>query len=260
MRPNSELPGEFPRRSASRRAWPSGALLVALLLNCSASRQSEVSLKGDFATLRDRMVTEQLRSRDIRSRRVLEAMGRIPRHEFVPNSVRQLAYEDHPLSIGEGQTISQPYIVALMTQVADPLPDHRALEVGTGSGYQAAVLSELVKEVYTIEIVPSLARQATETLKRLGYHNVEVRLGDGYAGWPEKAPFDIILVTAAADRIPQPLLDQLAVGGRLVMPVGQVGGVQTLTLVIREKDGFKKRQITGVRFVPMTGKVRTPPN
>ncbi len=247
-------------RPENRIAWSSGALLLLLLLNCSASRQGAVPLKGDFEKLRERMVAEQLRARDIRSPRVLEAMGRVPRHEFVPNSAKGLAYEDHPLSIGEGQTISQPYIVALMTQVAEPLAQHRALEVGTGSGYQAAVLAELVAEVYTIEIVPSLAQQASETLQKLGYENVHVRHGDGYAGWPDKAPFDIILVTAAADRIPQPLLDQLADGGRLVMPVGQVGGIQTLTLVIREKDRFKKRQITGVRFVPMTGKVRTPPN
>ena len=202
------------------------------------------------------MVETQLESRDIQSERVLEAMKKVPRHLFMPESVRQYAYIDSPVPIDQGQTISQPYIVGLMTQTVDPKPGDRALEVGTGSGYQAAVLGELVQEVYTIEIIPDLAERAGKTLSDLGYDNVEVRQGDGYQGWPEKAPFDIILITAAPEKIPQPLIDQLAEGGRLVVPVGPQGEIQTLTLVTREKGEVKRTYITDVRFVPMTGEVQ----
>ncbi len=210
----------------------------------------------EFAQQREQMVETQLKSRDIQSERVLEAMKKVPRHLFMPESVRQYAYIDSPVPIGQKQTISQPYIVGLMTQTVDPKPGDRALEVGTGSGYQAAVLGELVQEVYTIEIILDLAERASKTLSELGYDNVEVRQGDGYQGWPEKAPFDIILVTAAPEIIPQPLIDQLAEGGRLVVPVGPQGEIQTLTLVTKEKGEVQRTHLTGVRFVPMTGEVQ----
>lgn len=210
----------------------------------------------DFAQQREQMVETQLESRDIQSERVLEAMKKVPRHLFMPASVRQYAYVDSPVPIGKGQTISQPYIVGLMTQTVDPKPGDRALEVGTGSGYQAAVLGELVQEVFSIEIIPDLAERAEKVLAESGYDNVEVRQGDGYQGWPEKAPFDIILITAAPEEIPQPLIDQLAEGGRLVVPVGPQGEIQTLTLVTREKGEVKRTYITDVRFVPMTGEVQ----
>jgi len=210
----------------------------------------------EFAQQREQMVETQLKSRDIRNERVLEAMKKVPRHLFMPASVRQYAYVDSPVPIGQRQTISQPYIVALMTQTVDPKPGDRSLEVGTGSGYQAAVLGELVQEVYTIEIIPDLAERAEKALADLGYDNVEVRQGDGYQGWPEKAPFDIILITAAPEEIPQPLIHQLAEGGRLVVPVGPQGEAQTLTLVTKEKGELKRAYITDVRFVPMTGEVQ----
>ncbi|MFB3906469.1 MAG: protein-L-isoaspartate(D-aspartate) O-methyltransferase, partial [Acidobacteriota bacterium] len=166
------------------------------------------------------MVEAQLKARGIHNPRVLKAMGKVPRHEFIPLRLREYAYYDSPLPIGDGQTISQPYIVALMTELAAPQRDDRVLEIGTGSGYQAAILAELAGEVYTVEILPSLAERAQATLERLNYKNVHVRAGDGYQGWPERAPFAAILVTAAAERIPQPLLNQLAENGKLIIPVG----------------------------------------
>jgi protein-L-isoaspartate(D-aspartate) O-methyltransferase len=179
-------------------------------------------------------------------------MGSVPRHLFVSEGSRNEAYDDHPLPIGHEQTISQPYIVALMTQLAQPKPGHRALDVGTGSGYQAAVLSLLCKEVYGIEIVPPLAEAARTRLAELGYANVTVRSGDGYRGWPEHAPFDVIIVAAAPDHVPQALVDQLAPGGRLVIPVG--GYTQHLTVIERQADGSIRRSgAVGVLFVPMTG-------
>ena len=185
---------------------------------------------------------------------VMAALERVPRHEFVPPELEELAYENRPLPIGHGQTISQPYIVALMTHLLALRPHHRVLEIGTGSGYQAAVLAELVAHVHTIEIVPPLARQATERLPRLGYGNVEVRLGDGYHGWPEAAPFEAIIVTAAANHVPPPLVAQLAPGGVLVIPVGGHFAVQMLLLVRKRADGEATvRQILPVRFVPLTG-------
>ena len=186
--------------------------------------------------------------------RVLAAIGRVPRHRLVPSGVRRLAYANQPLPIGHEQTISQPYIVALMTDLLRPEPGHRVLEVGTGSGYQAAVLAELVERVYTIEIVEPLARRAARDLRELGYENIEVRAGDGYLGWPEQAPFDGIIVTAAAPEIPPPLIEQLKPGGRLVMPVGPVGAIQSLILVEKRPDGrLRERRIIPVRFVPLTG-------
>lgn len=207
-------------------------------------------------SLRHAMVHSQIHARGIDNERVLAAMRKVPRHLFVPESVRDSAYEDRPLPIGEGQTISQPYIVALMTDLARPRAGERVLEIGTGSGYQAAVLAELGPEVYTIEIVEPLAARATDLLRSLSYAKVHTRVGDGYRGWPEKAPFDAIVVTAAPETIPQPLKDQLRVGGRLVIPVGASN--QELRLVTRTKDGFHEERVIPVRFVPMTGEAQRP--
>jgi protein-L-isoaspartate(D-aspartate) O-methyltransferase len=184
---------------------------------------------------------------------VMAAMGKVPRHRFVPWMQQSFAYENRPLPIGEGQTISQPYIVALMTDLLDPKPTDRVLEVGTGSGYQAAVLAELVAKVYTIEIVEPLAKRAMRTLEQLGYGNIEVRIGDGYNGWAAAAPFDSVIVTAAPPEIPKPLIDQLRPGGRMVIPVGGSRDVQDLLLVEKRSDGtaVTKRTLT-VRFVPLT--------
>jgi protein-L-isoaspartate(D-aspartate) O-methyltransferase len=206
---------------------------------------------------RRRMVEEQLRGRDIEDPRVLAAMGRVPRHLFVPAALRFRAYADHPLPIGNGQTISQPYIVALMTQLAEVEPDDVVLEIGTGSGYQAAVLSEIAKEVYTIEIVPDLAETAKARLAELGYRDVTVRTGDGYLGWKEKAPFDAILVTAAAPEVPPPLVEQLAPGAILVIPVGPQSQVQSLLRIQKAADGTTvTREILPVVFVPLVREPR----
>ncbi len=213
----------------------------------------------DFKSRRERMVKRQLQARDIHDPRVLAAMRDVPRHRFVPASQISQAYDDHPLAIGEGQTISQPYIVALMTQLVRPGESSKALEVGTGSGYQAAVLAGLVDQVYTIEIVPSLAEGAASLLAGLGLENVHVRQGDGYEGWPEQAPFDCILVTAAPREVPPPLLEQLAIGGRLVIPVGSTSMAQTLLVIERTKKGFKRTPVIPVRFVPMTGEAQQQP-
>jgi protein-L-isoaspartate(D-aspartate) O-methyltransferase len=199
---------------------------------------------------RDKMVREQMEARGVRDPRVLAAMRAVPRHEFMPEKVRAQAYEDRPLPIGEGQTISQPYIVALMSELLDLAEGERVLEVGTGSGYQAAVLAELGVEVYSIEIVEPLARRAAEDLKRLGYP-VNLRIGDGYRGWPEAAPFNGIIVTAAPDHVPKPLVEQLALGGRLVIPVGSFS--QELVVLRKEEDGLHRESVADVRFVPMTG-------
>jgi protein-L-isoaspartate(D-aspartate) O-methyltransferase len=206
----------------------------------------------DRAAERAEMVARQIEDRGVNNKQVLAALRKVPRHEFVPDSEKRHAYRDTPLPIGEGQTISQPYIVALMTELAQPDPSDRVLEVGTGSGYQAAVLAEIVEHVYTIEIEPTLAERAAEVLRRLGYSNVTVRAGDGYVGWEEHAPFDIIVVTAAPDHIPQPLLDQLKPGGRMVAPVGPVFSTQELRVF--EKDATGKviaKNVTPVRFVPL---------
>ena len=198
-----------------------------------------------------RMVDDQLLTRDITEPRVISAMRRVPRDRFVPPDQSARAYEDRPLPIGYRQTISQPYIVAYMTQALRLTPDAKVLEVGTGSGYQAAVLAELAATVHTIEIVPELANRARDTLTELGYTNVQVRQGDGYAGWPEEAPFDAIMVTAAPDHVPQPLVDQLALGGRLIIPIGQ--DRQTLTILTRAENGVGRETTLPVLFVPMTG-------
>jgi protein-L-isoaspartate(D-aspartate) O-methyltransferase len=197
------------------------------------------------------MVREQIAGRGIEDPRVLAALSRVPRHELVPEDVRAHAYEDRPLPIGHGQTISQPFVVAYMTEQLRLRGGERVLEIGTGSGYQAAVLAEIAGEVFSIEIVAPLGERARADLKRLGYKNVHVRIGDGYRGWPEQAPFDAIIVTAAPGHVPQPLIDQLAVGGRLVLPVGSFD--QELLRIERHADGIREERLIDVRFVPMRG-------
>lgn len=221
----------------------------------SAPKPPFLPQRIDFEQALKRMVADQIRARGIQNTRVLEAMSTVPRHEFVGEEYRSMAYEDRPLPTSRGQTISQPYIVALMTELADPKPEHRVLEIGTGSGYQAAVLAGLVRDVYTIELVPELARTAAERLNRLGYKNVHVRDGDGYLGWPEHAPFDSILVTAGATEIPRPLIEQLRPGGRMIIPVGDTSAVQTLQIVERDEQGnVRVRNSIPVRFVPLLRK------
>jgi len=224
------------------------ALVGLVLLVCGGARVCHSS-PPDWAALREEMVKHQIEARGVASPRVLEAMRRVPRHRFVPEAVRGSAYQDHPLSIGHRQTISQPYIVAVMTELLDPQPGDRVLEVGTGSGYQAAVLSGLVAKVYSIEIIPELAESARVALASGGYANVEVLTGDGYAGIPEQAPFDGIIVTAAPEKVPEPLIEQLAVGGRLVIPVGSWS--QDLRVLERTEEGVRTTKLFPVRFVPL---------
>ena len=228
-----------------------GLGLVSTLLVLGLACETPTTMTIDYASARERMVREQIEARGITDARALAAMRSVPRHEFVPEAVRVAAYEDGPLPIGHQQTISQPYIVALMSELAHLRPDSRVLEVGTGSGYQAAVLAELAHDVYSIEIVAPLAAAAAATLRRLGYARVHVRQGDGYRGWPETAPFDAILVTAAPEELPAPLLEQLAPGGRLVIPVG--GESQELQVHRRTEHGVTVERVAPVRFVPMTG-------
>ena len=218
----------------------------------AAMEQSRMQGADQHQSARLEMVRTQLAARDIENTEVLDAMRRVPRHAFVGPSEVQHAYRDTPLPLSHGQTISQPYIVALMTQLVRPEPNDKALEVGTGSGYQAAVLAELIDHVYTIELEPDLARSATVLLEQLGYDNVTVRAGDGYGGWSDHAPFDIIIVTAAPDKVPQALLDQLARGGRMIIPVGPIHSAQQLRLIEKSQDGqIQTRDIAPVRFVPM---------
>jgi protein-L-isoaspartate(D-aspartate) O-methyltransferase len=225
-----------------------GPLLISQHTSCqNADSDSE------YVEARERMIRQHLAARDITDERVLEAFRKVAREKFVPENLRLYAYADHALPIGHGQTISQPYVVALMTQLADVGPDSKVLEIGTGSGYQAAILSVLVDHVYSIEIIDSLAATAADRLDRLGYDNVTVRTGDGYRGWPEYAPFDAILVTAAPTKIPQPLVDQLSDSGRMVIPVGD--NRQELHLVKKIGDSVVTESVTPIRFVPMTGEV-----
>ncbi|HSB52316.1 MAG TPA: protein-L-isoaspartate(D-aspartate) O-methyltransferase [Dissulfurispiraceae bacterium] len=209
-----------------------------------------------YAVKRATMLEQDIKGRGIRDARVLEVMGKVPRHLFVDESLRDKAYADHPLPIGEGQTISQPYVVALMTEALDLKPGHRVLEIGTGSGYQAAVLAGMVKEVYTIEIRKGLADKAATRLRDLGYKNVWVKYGDGYFGWEEHAPFDAIIITAAANHIPPPLIKQLKEGGRLIVPLGSTVYHQTLTLLTKTRGEVDARQMAPVAFVPMVGEVQ----
>ncbi len=216
-----------------------------------AAQPTPAAEEAVYAEARARMVREQIAARGITDLRVLAAMGRVPRHEFLPAELRYRSYEDGPLPIGHGQTISQPYIVAFMTEALDPKPTDRVLEIGTGSGYQAAVLSGLVAEVCSIELVEPLARRAETDLRWLGFANVKVRCGDGYLGWPEAAPFDAIIVTCAPEEVPPALLAQLKVGGRMIMPVGSQWGAQELVLLRKRPAGLEKRGVLPVRFVPM---------
>ena len=231
---------------------------LALGASCSPAPVDQATASAlplqdiDFDQARRQMVEEQIEARGISDSRVLEAMRRVPRHEYIPPEYRASAYSDRPLPIGLNQTISQPYIVALMTELVGPEPDDRLLEIGTGSGYQAAVAAELVAEVYSIEIVPELARTATGRLERLGVSNVWVREGDGYLGWPEHSPFDGILVTAGAEEIPQPLIEQLRPGARMVIPVGDQSTFQILQVVEKlPAGGVEIREVIPVRFVPL---------
>jgi protein-L-isoaspartate(D-aspartate) O-methyltransferase len=234
-------PGE---RASGDQAPPNGQV--------GQTGESRSDSDDPFADVRQEMRDQQIRARGVRDVRVLEAIGRVPRHRFVPSTFRDMAYDDRPLPIGHGQTISQPYIVALMTELVQPQATDRVLEIGTGCGYQSAILAELVKTVYTIEIVQPLADEARERLKNLGYSNIHVRSGDGYQGWPEHAPFQAIVVTAAPDHIPQPLVEQLAPGGRMVIPVGRF--TQELLLLEKLEDGqVRESRIAPVAFVPMTG-------
>jgi protein-L-isoaspartate(D-aspartate) O-methyltransferase len=220
------------------------------------SPRPAVAADDPFAPARQRMVAELASlGRGITNARVLAAMGKVPRHEFVPEHLRSQAYQNRPLPIGHGQPISEPYVVAFMTEQLEPKPADRVLEIGTGSGYQAAVLAELTAEVYTIEIIKDLANQAAASLKRLGYTNVHTRTGDGYKGWPEAAPFDAIIVTCAPEKVPQPLIDQLKDGGRMIIPVGS-SSKQKLVL-LRKHDGKLDRQaVLPIHFVPMTGQAQ----
>lgn len=214
----------------------------------------EFTESRELTAARDRMVNEQIEARGVKNAVVLEAMRTVPRHLFIPDAQRGQAYEDHPVPIGEGQTISQPYIVALMTEALELEYEDRVLEIGTGSGYQAAVLASIVETVYSIEIRLPLHESSTETLKSIGYGNVLTLGGDGYYGWEDFSPFDAIMITAAVDHIPRPLLDQLADGGKLILPLGDPYGFQDLVLITRQEDEFAMEYITGVLFVPMTGR------
>ena len=229
------------------------ARVLALTASSCAGASGPVD-EPAFARAREAMVAEQIAARGVRDAQTLAAMREVPRHLFVPRDLERDAYEDHPLPIGHGQTISQPYIVAFMTEALGLRGGETVLEVGTGSGYQAAVLSRIAARVFTIEIVPELAADARERLIRLGYANVTARAGDGYLGWPEEAPFDAIVVTAAAPRVPDPLKVQLKDGGRLVVPVGDES--QELMVVTRRGATYTESRVLGVRFVPMTGRVR----
>jgi len=211
--------------------------------------------QNEYKTEREAMVIEQIASQGIKDEKVLEAMKKVPRHCFVFEELRHLAYADSPLSIGDGQTISQPYIVAFMTEAAQVNPESRVLEIGTGCGYQSAVLGEICKDVFTIEIVKPLAEKASKLLKELGYSNIHVRQGDGWEGWPEKAPFDIILITAAPEHLPQPIVSQLKIGGRIIVPVGSLID-QKLIRYTKTEKGLKEEVLIPVRFVPMTGKAQ----
>ena len=227
-----------------------------LLAACDAGLAERQPRAPNWEAARQRMVNEQLAGRDIRSPRVLAAMRQVPRHLFVPEAGRAFAYDDRPLPIGYDQTISQPYIVAYMTEALELDATDRVLEIGTGSGYQAAILGVLAKEVYTIEIVEPLAERARQTLKTLGHTNVHVRAGNGYLGWPEQAPFDRIMVTAAPDEVPPALVEQLKMGGLMAIPVGT--GVQELRILRRTREGMETLRTLPVRFVPMTGKPKKP--
>jgi protein-L-isoaspartate(D-aspartate) O-methyltransferase len=252
----------FGRSKGNVRIWILGGIMVlsfllSLFSRCTGrppSPKREKPSEESFMIGRKEMVERQIKARGVSNEPVLQAMLKVERHKFVPEEYQAYSYCDDPLPIGEGQTISQPYIVALMTELLDVQPGHRVLEIGTGSGYQAAILAELTDQVYSIEIVPKLAETAAERLRNLGYDKVVVKCGDGYQGWEEHAPFDSIIVTAAPDHVPQPLVDQLRMGGRLVIPVGEY--YQELMLIMKTEQGIKRKTVIPVRFVPMTGEAQ----
>lgn len=236
--------------------WLLLGVLLFQLPGCAPQSASEQAgtqeVRTDGYEKQRRQLVEQLRSEGIRSQGVLDALLKVPRHKFVPSSYRHLAYQNRPLPIGQDQTISQPFIVGYMTEAAEIASGEKVLEIGTGSGYQAAVLAELAKQVYTIEIIPELADSARTLLREMGYKNVEVKTGNGYAGWPEHAPFDAIVVTAAPDQVPQALVEQLSVKGKMVIPVGS--SFQQMVIITKTESGVVERRTIQVAFVPMTGK------
>jgi len=256
----------------SQRGFPGFGFVLTILITLSVSCQPDVTDQEAIENIgttqpapsstpdidltieeREKMVSSQIKSRGVKDPQVLTAMETVPRHKFVPNQYLSQAHEDHPLPIGYGQTISQPFIVALMTEVLQLEKGDRVLEIGTGSGYQAAVLAEMETKVFTIEIIPELAGKAEQRLDKLGYTDVEVRYADGYYGWEEHAPFDAIIVTAAPDHLPLPLIQQLAEGGRLVVPIGPIGAVQTLWLFEKIEGELLAKNLGAVQFVPLTG-------
>ncbi len=226
-------------------------MIIVFVLMLSAAA-AVIAQPDKWQSVRDRMIETQIRARDVQNPAVLKAMARVPRHLFVPADMQPFAYDDRPLPIGLGQTISQPFMVAYMTDALQLNPRHTVLEIGTGSGYQAAVLAEIVKQVYTLEIVPDLANSARQVLAQAGYRNIDVRAGNGYRGWPERAPFDRIIVTAAPPEIPQALVDQLAVGGIMVAPVGTA--YQEIVIITKTPGGVAQKRTIPVRFVPMVGR------
>ena len=228
--------------------------LFLFLYGCTNEERYKMDETTSFASQRHLMVESQIKSRGIIDKNVLRAMRNIPRHKFVPDLLKEEAYIDDPLPIGEGQTISQPYIVAYMTEQLELKKTDKVLEIGTGSGYQAAILAEIVDSVFTIEIVDDLAKRAEKNLKDLDYKNVFVKSGDGYKGWPSEAPFDAIIITAAPTKIPQPLIDQLSIGGRMILPLGNL--YQELVLLTKTESGIQKKTLLPVRFVPMTGEIQ----
>jgi protein-L-isoaspartate(D-aspartate) O-methyltransferase len=228
-------------------------IIIGVFLFSCNQKAKNVNNEKMYAKLRNDMVREQIEKRGIADERVLDALRTVPRHRFVPKQLEKYAYADEPLPIGEDQTISQPYIVAYMTEKLSLESNDKVLEIGTGSGYQAAILAELCDSVFTIEIVDVLARRASKTLEELGVKNVFVKSGDGYKGWPEHAPFDAIIITAAPTKIPEPLVEQLKVGGRMILPLGDYS--QDLVLISKTKSGVSQQRLLPVRFVPMTGEV-----
>jgi protein-L-isoaspartate(D-aspartate) O-methyltransferase len=243
----------LPERSQNISRFCQILLIVFLLITVDLAKNMEgkgvLNSNSNYEQARRNMVEYQIKARGIKDKRVLSAMLKVPRHLFVPEEMKDLAYRDEPLPIGYSQTISQPYIVAYMTEALKLRPEDKVLEIGTGSGYQTAILAELVREVYTIEIIPELSQRAEETLKSLGYTNIEFLIGDGSRGWPEKAPFDAILVSAAPAEVPPALVDQLQINGRLILPVGTDS--QELVLIKKTKKGLEKTSLIGVRFVPL---------
>jgi len=228
-------------------------IALLFLFACGQQKTNKISADKMYEKMRSRMVTDQIESRGIKDVHVLQAMRNVARHEFVPDHLKKYAYADEPLPIGEDQTISQPYIVAYMTEKLNLNTTDKVLEIGTGSGYQAAVLAEIIDSVFTIEIVDVLAKRAQKKLESLGYQNISVKSGDGYKGWPEKAPFDAIIITAAPTIIPEPLVEQLKIGGRLILPLGDYS--QDLVLLTKNETGVSEQRLLPVRFVPMTGEI-----